>query len=69
MPYWLSEYKRKTGANPFLYSLDLAGYGTALFPEPMVFCLAGFSDKIFDMMKLLESDKDALIKAIEAINI
>lgn len=55
-----SSYKNKYGANPFVYSLDLAGYGTLQFPENNVFALAEFSDKVFDIMKLMETDKQAL---------
>jgi hypothetical protein len=62
-------YKKRTGANPFIYSFDLEGYGTLQLPEDRVFCLAGYSDKIFDVMKLLESDKNALIKEIKKIEI
>jgi len=64
-----NDYKTRTGAKPFIYSFDLQGYGSMQFPEPNVFCLAGFSDKIFDIMKLLESDKQALINEIEKIEL
>ena len=40
------------------YSFDLAGYGTLQIPQKDVYCLAGFSDKIFDIMKYYESDKN-----------
>ena len=46
-------YKSKFGSNPFVYSWDLAGYGTLQFPENNVFALAGFSDKVFDIMRLM----------------
>lgn len=62
-------YKRRTGANPFVYSFDLAGYGSLQLPEDKVFCLAGFSDKVFDLMKLLETDRRALVSAIEAVQL
>ena len=39
------------------------------FPEQSVYCLAGFSEKIFDIMKLLETDKHALINKINSIKI
>lgn len=65
----LNEYKKRTGANPLIYSFDLQGYGTLQFPERNIYCLAGFSDKIFDIMKLLEQDKNALINKIEAIGL
>lgn len=62
------QYKKATGANPFIYSFDLNSYGSMQFPENNVFALAGFSDKIFDIMKLLETDKKALINEIKAID-
>lgn len=64
-----NDYKKRTGANPLIYSFDLQGYGTLQFPERNIYCLAGFSDKIFDIMKLLEQDKNALINKIEAIEL
>ena len=62
-------YKKKFDANPFVYSWDLAGYGTLQFPENNVFCLAGFSDKVFDIMGLMETDKKALYNEINSIKI
>jgi hypothetical protein len=43
--------------------------GTLQFPENNVFALAGFSDKVFDIIKLLKEDKKALINEIKAIKI
>jgi 60 kDa SS-A/Ro ribonucleoprotein len=60
-------YKQTTGANPFIYSFDLQGYGSMQFPEINIFCLAGFSEKVFDIMKLLEQDKHALINEIKKV--
>ena len=62
-------YKSRTGADPFIYSFDLQGYGSLQFPEDKVFCLAGFSEKVFDIMQLLESDRQALITEIESIEL
>ena len=62
-------YKKRFDANPFVYSWDLAGYGTLQFPENNVFCLAGFSDKVFDIMKLMETDKMALYNDIKSISL
>ena len=64
-----AEYKKKFGANPFVYSWDLAGYSTLQFPEQNVFALAGFSDRVFDIMKLMETDKKALFNEIKAIQL
>ena len=64
-----NEWKSRVGANPFIYSFDLQGYGSMQFPEKNVFCLAGFSDKVFDIMKLMETDKNALINEIKKIEL
>lgn len=64
----LARYRSKVGANPFIYSFDLKGNGTMQFKEadPKVIPLAGFSEKVFDIMKVAEQDKNALVNAIEA---
>lgn len=62
-------YKELTGANPKIYSFDLKGYGTLQFPEKDVYAIAGFSEKIFDVMKLLEEDRNALINEIKRVEI
>ena len=62
-----ADYKVRTGADPLIYSFDLNNYGSMQFPEGNVYCLAGFSDKIFDIMSVLEEDKEALIHKIESI--
>lgn len=60
-------YKKSTGANPFIYSFDLNGLGSMQFPEQNVYALAGFSEKVFDIMALLEQDRKALITEIKKI--
>lgn len=61
-------WKERFGVtNCTFYSLDLAGYGTLQMPQNDVYCLAGFSEKVFDLMKLLEDDKDALLNTIKSI--
>lgn len=62
-----AEYKKSTGANPFVYSFDLKNYGSMQFPETNVFALAGFSEKVFDTMKLMEQDKKALVNEIKKV--
>jgi hypothetical protein len=64
-----NKYKKRTGSDPFVYSIDLQGYGSLQFPEKSVFALAGFSEKVFDTMKLLESDPQALLHEIEKIEL
>jgi hypothetical protein len=62
-------YKETTGANPFIYSFDLNGYGSMQFPEQRVACVAGFSEKVFDIIKLVETDKNALVNTIKQIEL
>ena len=62
-----AEYKKSTGANPYVYSFDLMNYGSMQFPETNVFALAGFSEKVFDTMKLMEQDKKALVNEIKNV--
>jgi hypothetical protein len=40
-----------------------------MFPEKKVFAIAGWSEKIFDLMKILETDKEAMINEIEKIQL
>lgn len=63
------EYCQSVHGRPKIYSFDLAGLGTLQFPQPEVFCLAGFSDKALDIMALLEEDRGALVRKIEAVTI
>lgn len=60
-------YKARYKANPFIYSFDLQGYGSLQFPENKAFALAGFSDKIFELMALLETNPASLIDEINKV--
>lgn len=60
-------YKRIFNANPKVYSFDLTGYGTSQFKEKDIYLLSGFSEKVFDLMSLLEKDKEIIIKEIDKI--
>lgn len=62
-----NDWKKATDSKPFVYSFDLAHYGSLQFPENNVFCLAGFSEKVFDIMSYLEKDKNALLNEINKI--
>ncbi len=64
-----AEYKKAHNCDPYVYSIDLQGQGTLQLPERNVFCVAGFSDKIFDTIKMFEQDKNALINKIKTIEI
>lgn len=65
----MKQYRKKYSCDPHIFNFDLAGNGTMQFPEKKVYCLAGFSDKTLDLIKVLEEDKNALINKIEAIKL
>lgn len=48
------DYKRVTGADPFVYAVDIEGYGTRDMKGGKVFHLAGFSDKVLDFIGAIE---------------
>lgn len=62
-------YKTRVGANPRIFSFDLQGYGSLQFPEKNVYCISGWSEKIFSVMELLEKDRQALIEEIKKIEL
>lgn len=64
-----NQYKKRFNCEPHVFSLDLAGYGTLQFPEKQVYCLAGFSEKVFDIIELLKTDRNALVNEIKAIQL
>ena len=62
LPEYWERYKREVAPNARLYIFDLAGYGQS--PISMkrddVFCIAGWSDKVFDILAVLERGKSAI---------
>lgn len=64
-----NEYRKKYECDPLIYSFDLSGYGSLQFPERNIITIAGFSDKILELMQCLEMDKNALMKMIDAVEI
>lgn len=62
-------YCERAGIRPAIYSFDLQGYGTLQFPEQNVYAFAGFSEKVFDVVRLFEEDRNALVNKIEAIEL
>jgi len=54
-------------AQPYVYSFDLQGYGSLQFPEDKTYYLCGFSEKTLDLLKLLKTDRKALVNEIKKI--
>ena len=65
----LRRYERVYNCKSYIYSWDLSGYGNMQFPEDRVIALAGFSDRIFDLMRNAETDKSVMLHAIEEIEL
>jgi hypothetical protein len=65
----VAEYQNKYAAAPRIFSFDLQGYGTLQFPQERVYCLAGWSDRVFDIMQKLDRDPHALVREVEAVQL
>ena len=62
--------ERNAYKNTHVYSIDLVGYGTTMFkPGNRVYQLFGYTAEMYEMVKRVELDPKAIIKAIEAIEI
>lgn len=63
-------YKKYRAINPDvrLYSIDLRGYGTTVFANGE-YKIAGWSDKIFEIMDRCEQDPQALLNAVRAVEL
>jgi 60 kDa SS-A/Ro ribonucleoprotein len=57
---------RKINPDFMCYSIDLKGYSTTVFDKGVT-KLAGMSEKIFELMAKIETDKHSLVKEIEQI--
>jgi hypothetical protein len=64
-----AEYQKHYEVAPRVFSFDLKGYGTLQFPQERVFCLAGWSERVFDIMQKLDRDPEALVREVEAISL
>ncbi|AWI08934.1 hypothetical protein CKA38_06430 [Ereboglobus luteus] len=65
----LADYERAHNASPRIFSFDLNGYGTLQFPRERVYCLAGWSDRVFEIMQKLDHDPRALVREVEAVEL
>lgn len=59
-------FARYQGVNPFLYEVNLAGGNTSNFkPQEQVAIIGGWSDKVFDLISVYESDPRSAVKKIK----
>lgn len=58
--------KRLNSPGTKLWSFDLNGYGTLMFPAKNVFAVSGWSDQVFELMTALENgDIDKMTQAVD----
>lgn len=63
-----NSYVKNTGANPYVYSIDITGYGTAEIIGPRVFQLSGWSNALLDYIGKME-EGETLLKHIKSIEL
>lgn len=63
------EYKKTFKCSPHLYCWDVTGYGDTQFPENKVYNVSGISDKVFEIIPLLETNRYALISEINSVEL
>lgn len=62
---YADEYRRKTGNDIWVHAIDLQGYGTQQFHGEKTNIIAGWSEKVFDFIKLAEQGEGNLERTIE----
>ena len=62
-----ADYKTRYSVTPRVFSFDLKGYGTLQFPQERVYCLAGWNDRVFEIMQKLDRDPEALVRDVESV--
>ena len=66
--YW-EKYKQRVNPGAYLYSFDLAGYGTSQVPEddPRVLLVAGWTENILRYIPYFERDRKTVLQEIRQI--
>ena len=59
------EYRKATGNDIWVHAIDLRGYGTQQFHGAKTNIIAGWSEKVFDFIKIAEQGEGTLEKSIE----
>ena len=58
------EYRRKTGNDIWVHAIDLQGYGTQQFHGAKTNIIGGWSEKVFDFIRLVEEGEGSLEQTI-----
>ncbi len=64
-PLW-HRYRRRIAPTARLFTIDICGYGHSLVPEHNVAAVAGWSDRIFTFMSMLDKEPKSIERTIEA---
>ena len=62
-------YRNKVGHDVWVHAIDMMGYGTAQFTGKHTNIIAGWNEKIFNLIPMAESGTDAFINDIENVKI
>jgi hypothetical protein len=67
----LKDYRKNVEADPYVFTFDLAHYGTTQFPErePRHATVGGWSDTILKFIPLFESDRKTLLEDVENVSL
>lgn len=60
------EYRRKSGNDIWVHAIDLQGYGTQQFHGTKTNIIAGWSEKVFDFIRLAEQGEGTIEKTVAA---
>lgn len=61
-----TEYRKQTGNDIWVHAVDLQGYGTQQFHGAKTNIIAGWSEKVFDFIRLAEQGEGSLESAVSA---
>lgn len=62
-----NEYKKETGTDPYVYAIDIQGYGTKDITGGRVFHLCGWSNRLLDFIGAIEKG-DTLVEYVKNYN-
>lgn len=63
----VTDYKKRTGADPTIFMWNLAGYETSVLPQNRIVSMAGFNANVFDAIKSHDETPLSLVKKINEI--
>lgn len=62
-------YKRRLQTNPPIFSWDLRGYGSTQLPKRNIYCMAGWSEKVFDLIQMQEKGPCGILAEVEKVEL